>query len=178
MEPILKRIGDVTIERLTRQDDPKNMNSESDSSSESLSSDDELNPERALEEADELEKLGKNQKRKNDFSDESKIKKTKSDVISESVKESERTELDSEEEDSEYDSEEESDIDMPINDLAEGKVDSVSVIDPEKTDFIEKLAGELGESSQKSEDDKIDTSEYDYDITEKLKEMGKLWFIY
>lgn len=89
----------------------------------------------------------------------------KSDILS-------RTRLHSDNEDSEYDSEEESD-----GEEASGtsKLDPVaSVLDTEKTDFIEKLASELGESSsQKSEDTKLDGSDYDYDITEKLKEMGK-----
>lgn len=83
---------------------------------------------------------------------------------------SQRARLHSENEDSEYDSEEDSEGEDPTRKLPS----SVSVIDTDKTDFIEKLASELGEPScSKSEEDKISTEDYNYDITEKLKEMGK-----
>lgn len=86
---------------------------------------------------------------------------------------SQRARLHSENEDSEYDSEEDSEGEDPIRKLPS----SVSVIDTDKTDFIEKLASELGEPScSKSEEDKISTEDYNYDITEKLKEMGKNLF--
>lgn len=216
MEPILKRIGDVTIERLSaRPETIKNetMNSESDTeSSEGPSSDEEHNPDVNIEDFDEeiLKKVNPEeepvtQKRKNEFvsEQENQTKKKKCEIVIKSVEivtpkredanksdiqitsnkdisrtfiandeEISRTPL-NDEEDSEYDSEEESDIDMPIPDLADSKVDQVSVLDEEKTDLIETLADQLGESSSKPPSEKIDTSEYDYDITEKLKEMGK-----
>lgn len=174
MEPILKRIGDVTIERLSTRDNPKPepiINSETESE-ESLLSEDELN----INTDDESPK-NPNKRKIDEIEIEGATKKSKSeeikddDVLSE-IKDGEkivRTRL-SDDEDEEYDSEEESDIEMP-SELSDGKMESV--IDAEKTDFIEKLAGELGESSQKSvSDEKVNASDYDYDITEKLKEMG------
>lgn len=75
-----------------------------------------------------------------------------------------RTQLHSDIEDMEYDSEEDSDVEDHLK---------PGVIEGEKTDFIEKLASELGESSCPKPTEE-NTSDYNYDITEKLKEMGEI----
>lgn len=177
MDPILKRIGDVTIERLTTRESPgsstaKNVTMDTDSGSESPgSSDDELNADADFNE--KLLALAQSQKRKtlsDTDDDDVKIKKSKSDEVEIGDKVAKGDKLlrtiVTDDEDSEYDSEEDSDMEAGI---ADGKL-----LDSDKSDgFIEKFA-EIGESSQKSGDEKIDASDYDYDITEKLKEMGEI----
>lgn len=221
MDPILKRIGDVTIERLSvRSTNPKDetMNSESDTEgSEGLSSDEELNPDISFEDEVKINQTDPVlQKRKNEFIEENVPKRKKSEIVIKSVEIltpkrddvlSKRVNVNqiyepqtssssnvgsvcsvtqshvSNEEDSEYDSEEESDIEMPDFQrehlgIPENKMENVPVINAEKTDFIEKLATELGEPSNKPPVEKVDALEYEYDITEKLKEMGKIYIIY
>lgn len=194
MDPVLQRFGDVTIERL---DKPKEVE-ELPSGSESLDLDNE-------EDAPQKKEKGEAQGMKRVHSDEPSSSNTKKSKVEDEEEEKQKKvdegELSfSENEMSEYDDESDMESDAELNiDALTGGSKSPSVTDKDgkcdesmqseeeeeeetSANFLDDLVSEPFEDDDKSDkSDKVEVKEekdddYEYDIKEKLKEMGEISF--
>lgn len=165
MEPVFQRLGDVTIQRLEKPKESKpppqvDLHKDSDEEEEEYSGEETGSTKR------NAAAVGPSGKRfKLDLADVTLEKKNSDEVSVHNFSENELSEYDTE-----------SDVESEEEEAAlqgeSGKEDKVAAEEEEEETFLE----EPGQSEPPQEAASGDTDDYDYDIKQKLKEMGEISF--
>lgn len=175
MEPVFQRLGDVTIQRLEKpkeklpppQVDASSLNKDSE---EEISSPEEYNEEEVVSSKRITDTAGSspNKRFKLDLADVTLEKKNNDDSSVQHFSDNELSEYYSE-------SDVESDGEDDISVRSEGTKEKKLAV--EEPSFLEKLSEEpVQNDSTSATTVSGDTEDYDYDIKQKLKEMGEISF--